>query len=134
MRLIPARAAAFAASVLFLTATQVWSADAPTGTLTGHLNDRTGKAAAGVKVELARIGKKNQTDPPPASQPKGKPAGLSATTDDQGNFEIDDVPAGQYNATAHKDNAKAQTTVNVIAGRTLDVKLQLVLKVKKRPA
>ncbi len=131
MRRIPLRAAGFGLSAVLLAAAQVWSADAPTGTLTGHLNDRTGKSAAGVKVELARIAKKNETDPP-ASQPKGKPKDLTATTDDDGNFEIDDVPAGQYNATAHKDNAKAQSTVSVIAGRTLDVKMQLVLKVRRR--
>jgi TonB-dependent receptor len=76
-----------------------FSAQESKGSLTGTVKDSTGGALKGALVEL-------------------DPTGVKAVTDEQGQFRIKDVPAGQYTLTvSYVGLANFTKTVQVIAGQ-----------------
>jgi protocatechuate 3,4-dioxygenase beta subunit len=112
-----------------------------TGTINGELLDEDGKPVAGAKVVLAKsIGrdqKRQRKEASPdaaASEPEStndkarrRPERVTtATTDDDGKFTLDAVPAGEYTVRAQlKGGGTAVARVTVTAGKAADVGMTL---------
>ena len=112
-----------------------------TGTINGELLDEDGKPVAGAKVVLAKaIGrdqKRQRKEASPdsaASKPestsdkaRSRPERVTtATTDDDGKFTLNAVPAGEYSVRAQlKGGGTAVARVTVTAGKAADVAMTL---------
>ena len=112
-----------------------------TGTINGELLDKDGKAVAGAKIVLAkamgRDQKRQRKEASPdaaASKPepttgKARPRPervTTATTDDDGKFTLNEVPAGEYTVRAQvKGGGTAVARVTVTAGKAADVAMTL---------
>ncbi len=97
--------AAILISLLVATLPGIANAAGTTGTIVGHV-DRAG-IRGGSAVENATVTLSN---------------GMNTTTDSNGSFEFDNVPAGNYTLTVVNNGRTALTRdVSVIAGQTLDL-------------
>ena len=113
-----------------------------TGTVSGTVVDKDGKAVSGAKVSLFHQGDRGNKDTAkheekkekelaegdkPADKPKDKPQPVAtATTDDAGKFTLSDVPAGAYKVQARlKGVGAGGEKVEVKSGETTEVKLTL---------
>lgn len=89
-----------------------------TGTITGTVLDASGNPAKGCIVAAQQSARKMRIP-------------LDATTDDKGEFKIENVPEGEYNLKIRTSDAKGKVTktVKVLAGKTVDTgKLKLKSK------
>jgi protocatechuate 3,4-dioxygenase beta subunit len=104
---------------------------AGTGTIKGTVVGADGKPAAGVTVKLfAKTEKGGDKAAPAAADGGGKRAKrvavAEATTNDKGEFTMNNVPAGEYNIGAGgKGIGGAHSTVTVKSGGTETVSLTL---------
>ena len=109
---------------------------ANTGTVTGTVRGQDGKPAANAAVKLTVSGKSFRPDQQPSkSDDKAeKPAkgdkktakALTATTDADGKFRVENVPAGQYAVTAAiTGTSRGKSNVLVKAGETADVSISM---------
>jgi TonB-dependent receptor len=88
----------------------------------------TGALAQGGKGTIAGTAKDEAKSPLPSALIEVQPLGRKAVSDDEGQFRITDVPAGEYTVTAsYVGFALFTTTVKVDAGQTANV--DAVLKV-----
>jgi hypothetical protein len=80
---------------------------AATGTITGTVVDASGKPASGCIVAAQQAAQFIRE-------------ALTVTTDDKGEFKIENVPEGQYNLKIRTSDTKgkATKTVNVTAGKS----------------
>jgi 5-hydroxyisourate hydrolase-like protein (transthyretin family) len=80
------------------------------GQIVGKVVDPSGKPAADCLVTAQQNAEKMRD-------------GLTATTDAEGNFKIENAPEGDYNLKVNTRDAKARATksVSVIGGRTANV-------------
>ena len=89
-----------------------------TGTITGTVVDVSGNPVKGCIVSAQQAAQKMRVP-------------LDATTDDKGEFKIENVPEGEYNLKIRTSDAKgkATKTVDVLEGKTVDTgKLKLKSK------
>ena len=89
--------------IIFISAALAAFGQANSGAISGSVQDPAGGVFKGARVEL-------------------QPLNRQAITDDQGQFRISNVPAGQYTLTAsYVGFDPYKTTVNVAAGQTVNV-------------
>lgn len=140
MRLSKIMAASAVVALLALASNGFSDTPAPaanTGSVSGVVKGVDGKPAAGVTVRVVvdTKGKKPADKTADDNTPKKKAAADAvgtATTDDQGAFKIENIPAGTYTVQANKQgsgHAKAFATVK--AGENFEVNLQLTPAKKK---
>lgn len=130
-------AAVFGLTALLATAVFGVAADpvTATGTVTGIVRGQDGKPAANAAVKLAGSAKSFRPDQPntpaekaekPAKGEKKKAKTLTATTDADGKFKVENVPAGQYTVTATvTGTSRGKSNVLVKAGETSDVSISM---------
>jgi hypothetical protein len=108
-------------------ASQASAAD--TGKVTGKVLGKDGTGVAGVQVMLRTPPEKGSAPAPGEGKGKGQGQGkpvAKGTTESDGSFTLDNVPAGDYMLAARsKDQGQAREKVSVKAGETADVKLTL---------
>lgn len=143
-------ASALSVAALMLMASVGRSADSTppskiTGTavISGKVTDSTGKAIAGVKVNLLPGGEAPKPATPTAADAnekgkggKNRPAPLATTTtDNDGAFKFDSLPAGKYNVTAQlKGTGHGTQKVTLTDGQTATADIQLKQNAKQAPA
>ena len=99
-----------------------------TGTITGTLVDKAGKAVANAEVELTKHKVKAPVADTKPKENAAKPEKVfsKATTDNDGKFTIADVPAGEYSVSVNvKGQGRAAQKITVKAGETTTVELKL---------
>ena len=99
-----------------------------TGTITGTLVDKAGKAVANAEVELIKHKVKAPVADAKPKENAAKPEKVfsKATTDSDGKFTIADVPAGEYSVSVNvKGQGLAAQKITVKAGETTTVELKL---------
>ena len=110
-----------------------------TGKIEGTVKDKDGKAVNGLTVSLFHPPSKAEKKSAKLAEKGEKPAKgekpvavASATTDSDGKFTMNDVPAGDYMIVARqKGVGQAREKVSVKAGETTSIDLKLEYKEKK---
>lgn len=97
------------------------TANAQSGTVKGKVKENGGKALTGVLVR--------------ATSAKNKSVNVEVTSDDKGDFEFTDLPAGEYSFTFEKKGFKTFISRNltVTGGETLRLKNAIELKTEDEP-
>ena len=114
------------AALLALTAAGYAADAAATGSVSGKVNGADGKPVGGATVTLTVF---SSVKPTAADK---KAPGMKATTETDGTFKIESVPAGPYKIRAVSKGVGSVTSqVTVTAGQDFPITLQLKAAKKK---